>query len=146
MVDALTPLAIAIWYMDDGTFDSRRQNRSSICFKGLNRLAQERLRAWFERRGITARLSHLGRLDFDMAATRALHKIIAPYVHPSMDYKLLPAERGKFVEHAWAPHATSTVHPSAILRAPDDQRHAEYARFVDDLVKVRQLSPSRATS
>jgi len=27
-------------------------------------------------------------------------------------------ERGRFVEHPWAPHATSTVHPSSILRAP----------------------------
>lgn len=47
-------------------------------------------------------------------------------------------ERGNFVEHAWARYATSTVHPSAILRAPDeDQRHAEYARFVADLKGVR---------
>jgi len=49
-------------------------------------------------------------------------------------------ERGKFVEHPWAKHATSTVHPSSILRAPDeDQRHAEYHRFVEDLIKVRSI-------
>jgi recombination protein RecA len=98
MVDALTPLAIAIWYMDDGTFDSRRQNRSSICFKGLSRAAQERLQGWFEQHGISAHLNPLGRLDFNIAATRALHQLIAPYVHPSMQHKLLPAERGKFAE------------------------------------------------
>lgn len=47
-------------------------------------------------------------------------------------------ERGRFVEHAWSPKATSTVHPSAILRAPgEEQRHAEYQRFLDDLKKVR---------
>jgi len=46
-------------------------------------------------------------------------------------------ERGKFVDHPWAAHATSTIHPSAILRAPDDeQRHLEYQRFVADLRKV----------
>lgn len=46
-------------------------------------------------------------------------------------------ERGRFVEHPWAPHATSTIHPSAILRAPtDEQRHIEYERFVEDLKKV----------
>ena len=54
----------------------------------------------------------------------------------------LTKERGLFVPqpmgHAWAPYATSTVHPSAILRAPDEeQRHLEYQRFVDDLVKVK---------
>jgi len=49
-------------------------------------------------------------------------------------------ERGLFVENSWAPHVTSTVHPSAILRAPDEeQRHLDYQKFVDDLKKVRTL-------
>ena len=46
-------------------------------------------------------------------------------------------ERGKFVEHEWAPLATSTVHPSAILRAPSETRAADYRRFVEDLKLVR---------
>jgi uracil-DNA glycosylase family protein len=51
----------------------------------------------------------------------------------------LTKERGIFVAHRWAEWATSTIHPSAILRAPDgEQRHAEFKRFVDDLKKVRQ--------
>ena len=34
----------------------------------------------------------------------------------------------------------ATIHPSAILRAPDaDQRHAEHRRFVSDLRVIRQL-------
>jgi uracil-DNA glycosylase family protein len=46
-------------------------------------------------------------------------------------------ERGLFVPHAWAPYATSTVHPSLILRAPDEERRRnEYRRFVGDLEKV----------
>ncbi len=52
----------------------------------------------------------------------------------------LTKERGLFVEHPWAPHVTSTVHPSAVLRAPDDEaRHREYDHFVADLRKVREL-------
>ncbi|HEX5228446.1 MAG TPA: UdgX family uracil-DNA binding protein [Bryobacteraceae bacterium] len=52
----------------------------------------------------------------------------------------LTRERGKFVANSWAPHATSTVHPSAVLRAPDEQqRHLEYDRFVADLKKVNRL-------
>ena len=52
----------------------------------------------------------------------------------------LTKERGRFVENSWAPHVTSTVHPSAILRAPDEQqRHVEYQKFVDDLKKVQRL-------
>ena len=50
----------------------------------------------------------------------------------------LTQERGRFVEHPWAPHVTSTIHPSAILRAPDEeQRHNEYRKFVEDLVKAK---------
>lgn len=52
----------------------------------------------------------------------------------------LTKERGKFVEHPWAPHVTSTIHPSAVLRAPDsDQRHEEFRQFVADLKKVNRL-------
>lgn len=51
----------------------------------------------------------------------------------------LTRERGKFAANSWAPHVTSTVHPSAVLRAPDEQRHAEYERFVADLKNVNRL-------
>ena len=52
----------------------------------------------------------------------------------------LTKERGLFVRNSWAPHVTSTVHPSAILRAPDEeQRHKEYKQFVADLKKVHRL-------
>ena len=45
--------------------------------------------------------------------------------------------RGQFVESPLAPRVTATVHPSSILRAPDDDsRHNEMARFVDDLRRV----------
>src|SRR6185312_3596128 len=49
-------------------------------------------------------------------------------------------ERGQFVRHEWADQATSTVHPSAILRAPDDQRDSEYRRFVEDLKKIVEVA------
>jgi uracil-DNA glycosylase family protein len=43
-------------------------------------------------------------------------------------------QRGEFVESNMAPLATGTVHPSSILRAPDDEaRHRAYADFVQDL-------------
>jgi uracil-DNA glycosylase family protein len=51
----------------------------------------------------------------------------------------LTRERGKFLEHAWAPHATATFHPSAILRAPDEeQRHQQYQEFVADLKLIKK--------
>ena len=52
------------------------------------------------------------------------------------------AQRGTPVPSPLAPIVVATVHPSAILRAPDEQtRHAEYQRFVDDLkVVVRSVN------
>jgi DNA polymerase len=49
-------------------------------------------------------------------------------------------DRGTFVSHPWAAQATSTVHPSVVLRAPDEEsRHREYHAFVADLQKVRAI-------
>ena len=48
-------------------------------------------------------------------------------------------QRATFVPSPLAPFVTATVHPSSILRAPtDDQRHAELARFIADLTKIRK--------
>ena len=49
-------------------------------------------------------------------------------------------ERGKFIESTLAPYIMATVHPSSILRAPDDEtRQLEYRRFVDDLKKLARV-------
>jgi uracil-DNA glycosylase family protein len=48
--------------------------------------------------------------------------------------------RGEFVESPLAEHVVATVHPSSILRAPDDEtRHAELARFTDELKKIAKV-------
>ncbi|HUE81350.1 MAG TPA: UdgX family uracil-DNA binding protein [Pyrinomonadaceae bacterium] len=45
-------------------------------------------------------------------------------------------QRGEFIESSLAPYLMATVHPSSILRAPDDEaRQIEYRRFVADLKK-----------
>jgi len=46
----------------------------------------------------------------------------------------LTRERGRLIPSPLAPPVTATVHPSALLRAPDaEQRRREYALFVKDL-------------
>jgi uracil-DNA glycosylase family 4 len=43
-------------------------------------------------------------------------------------------DRGKWVESGLAPHTLATVHPSSILRAPDEQsRRDQFEEFVSDL-------------
>jgi DNA polymerase len=49
-------------------------------------------------------------------------------------------ERGKFIKTALAPVVMATVHPSSILRAPDEQARKEQMQaFVDDLKKVARF-------
>ncbi len=44
--------------------------------------------------------------------------------------------RGQFVPSPLAPYVLATVHPSALLRAEDEEREAEIARFIEDLRKA----------
>ena len=49
-------------------------------------------------------------------------------------------QRGQFIESTLAPYIVATVHPSSILRAPDDEtRRLERRRFIDDLKKLAHV-------
>ena len=55
-------------------------------------------------------------------------------------------QRGDFVDSTLAPIVSATVHPSSILRAPDDEaRREEMRRFVQDLKKIaREITRARS--
>ncbi len=109
---ALTPLALAIWYMDDASFTIRsrgRQTRSGgvtgraeICVEAMSPGSRERLVSHLrDHFGLECKVTNRGSvqkavLQFTTAATSKFHELIAPYVHPSMAYKLLPQLRGRF--------------------------------------------------
>ncbi len=108
----LTPLSIALWYMDDGSFQLRSKGlqertrggsgRSEICVQALDPSSRQRLRDHLEDTwGVSPKLTQRGSrqvsyLVFDRHETEKLHELLAPYVHPSMDYKLLARYRGRF--------------------------------------------------
>jgi uracil-DNA glycosylase family protein len=49
-------------------------------------------------------------------------------------------QRGEFIESTLAPYVMATVHPSSILRAPDEEtRRLEHRRFVNDLKKLARV-------
>ena len=49
-------------------------------------------------------------------------------------------QRGEFLESDLAPYVMATVHPSSILRAPDDEtRRLELRRFIEDLKKLAKV-------
>jgi recombination protein RecA len=125
----LTPLSLAIWYMDDGTFSLRAKGvqertrggsgRSDICIEAMEPTTRARLvdhlaDTW----GIRPRLirrAGLAVLVFPKDETAKLHALVAPFVHPSMQYKLLPRYRGQFaVEPVFTP-ARQELLPLPIL-------------------------------
>lgn len=53
---------------------------------------------------------------------------------------LVSKRRGELIQSTLAPRVMATVHPSSILRAPDDEsRHAEMEKFIADLKKVASV-------
>ncbi len=123
---ALTPLSLALWYMDDASFSNRSKGlqertkdgsgRVEICVEAMSPGTRERLVEYLsDNWGIETRLRSSGAagkavLVFAKDATAKLHALIAPFVHPSMDYKLLPKYRGRFaVEPVFAPMRNELV-------------------------------------
>ena len=109
---ALTPLALAIWYMDDGSFTVRSKGvqertqggsgRITICVEAMSPGTRDRLTQYLrDTHGLDVKLIESGALRkatlvFTTAASAKFQKLVAPYVHPSMDYKLLPGFRQRF--------------------------------------------------
>jgi recombination protein RecA len=107
----LTPLSLALWYMDDATFTVRSQGkqtrsgggvtgRAEICVEAMEPATRERLVTYLaDTWGIQGKfVGKHGKtvLVFSSPETTKLHALIAPFVHPSMEYKLLPQFRGRF--------------------------------------------------
>jgi len=123
---SLTPLALAIWYMDDGSFVVRSKGAQERTAGGTGRIeivveamspgSRERLVQYLrDTRKLDVQLVTKGArkvnaIRFTTEASEKFQKIVAPYVHPSMDYKLLPRFRGKFaVEPQFAPSGERLV-------------------------------------
>ena len=115
----MSALSLAIWYMDDAGFTLRSEGkqvrtqggsgRVVIGVQALHEESRARLVTWLGQWGLSPRLKitgkkRLARLVFDRSDTDRLQSIVAPYIHPSMDYKLLPRYRGAFrgVDPQWS--------------------------------------------
>jgi recombination protein RecA len=103
LVEALDERAIAVWYLDDGTFSGSYSRwghgKAEICAKGFSPDARQQLARKCEELGMGRPTVTSRGLLFSGERTRKLHERIAPYVHPSMDYKLHPSARGRFGWH-----------------------------------------------
>jgi recombination protein RecA len=108
----LTPLALAVWYLDDGCFTVRSKGvqertqggsgRIEICVEAMSPGSRERLVQYLrDTHGLDVKLRARGArrvsvLQFTTSASEKFQALVAPFVHPCMDYKLLPRFRGRF--------------------------------------------------
>lgn len=100
--ELLTPMSLAVWYMDDGT-NNKSQVKASLTVQGFPLedilLIQDVLKSKF---GLNTYITKrndkkLGKitynLDFYKEDTYKLFSLIEPYVIPPMKYKILPLQR-----------------------------------------------------
>ncbi len=109
---ALTPLSLALWYMDDADFDVRSKGRHTgdaggsgqvqIGVEAMEPATRARVLAYLaDTWNIRPELREVGKrkkavLAFSSAESLKLQTLIAPFVHPSMQHKLLPRFWGMF--------------------------------------------------
>jgi recombination protein RecA len=105
LIEELDERAIAAWYCDDGTFGGSYarwgHGKPTICAKALSFEDRERLARRCEALGMALpTVTENGHLLWSGERAQRFHERIAPYVHPSLDYKLHPDFRGRF---SWEP-------------------------------------------
>ena len=103
-LDRLDARGLAVWYADDGSFTGSYarwgKGKAVLYNTALAADSRARVAALFERLGV-GRPRDDGRGFWCTAEqTERLHALIAPYVHPSIDGKLHPSQRGRF---GWQP-------------------------------------------
>jgi recombination protein RecA len=107
-LDRLDARGLAVWYGDDGSFAGsygRWEKGKAVLYNtALKGESRARVIAAIERLGL-GRARDDGRgFWFNAEMTGRLHALIAPYLHPSVDYKLHPGLRGRF---SWHPEVVS---------------------------------------
>lgn len=158
---ALTPLALAIWYMDDGSFSLRSKGlqertaggsgRIEICVEAMTEGTRARLSDYLrDTHGMDVKLRTAGSagkavLVFSTASSARFQELVAPYMAPSMEYKLLPRFRGhgnvrtEFVEptEALVPARILDVHVKSHTRSMnrfDIEVEGNHNYFVDGVM------------
>jgi recombination protein RecA len=138
-IEQLDERAIAAWYCDDGTFEGHYKRwghgKATICVAGLSMEDRERLAARCEELGMGLPTLSGNNLLFSGGRTRQFQERIAPYVHPSLDYKLHPDLRGHF---RWHPDTTDAHLNGTRLRSRSCLRAVP--------MKVLYKYPKRGTS
>ncbi|MHB8275123.1 MAG: recombinase RecA [Dermatophilaceae bacterium] len=127
----LSPLALAVWFMDDGSFSERSKGvqvrttggsgRVEFCVEAMSEASRVRLADHLrDVHGVDSRVSIRGAakmavLTMTTAGSSRFLELVAPYVHPSMDHKLLPRLRGQFAVQPQFVEPTQVLVPARVL-------------------------------
>jgi recombination protein RecA len=128
---SLSPLALAVWFMDDGSFIERSKGlqqrtaggsgRVQFCVQAMSEASRVRLADYLrDVHGVDSKVWICGAakkavLTMTTAASSRFLELVAPYVHPSMDYKLLPRLRGQFVVEPQFVEPRQVLVPARVL-------------------------------
>jgi recombination protein RecA len=134
-LDRLDARGLAVWYGDDGSFAGSYarwgKGKAVLYNTALKGESRQRVVATMERLGLGHPHDDGRGFWFDSHQTAKLHDLIAPYVHPAVDHKLHPCQRGRF---AWQPNLT-----------PVDLKSAERWRAVPArIAKIYVKPPTRS--
>jgi recombination protein RecA len=143
VLDRLDGRGLAVWYGDDGSFGGSFEHwgkgEAVLYNKSLGTASRERVAMALERLGVGRPRDDGRGFWFTAQQTERLHKLIAPYVHPSLQYKLHPSQRGRF---AWQPGVGSQGLSGTDLGTRRLQR-AVAARVTKKYIKPKTRSMHR---
>ncbi len=100
VLDQIDGRGLAVWYADDGSFAGHfahwGHGKAVLYNTSLDMSGRERVLGAFERLGVGRPRDNGRGFHFNSEQTARLHELIAPYLYPSVDYKLHPSLRGRF--------------------------------------------------
>ncbi|HEX2273436.1 MAG TPA: uracil-DNA glycosylase family protein [Acidimicrobiales bacterium] len=142
VADRLNPRMLAFWFMDDGHLNDRpgHHPRAEIATCGFLERDLVTLVVGLERLGLPARI-RAGRLHFRAAATRRLSEVIAPYVPPSMRYKLHPdvREAVPFEESALVPGPPEVLYDHVRVEDVTDRPRTDRSFYCIDVEETHNF-------
>jgi hypothetical protein len=137
LAEELNPRMLAFWFMDGGYTRIREGGRRPLAELATVSSSQRDLQVLLRgllRLGLPAKAAR-GRLYFDVAASERLSEVIAPYVPPSMRYKLDPevADRIPFDPAALAAGPSSVLFDEPEVDDVTDHPRADVTFFCIDV-------------
>lgn len=137
VAEELNPRMLAFWFMDDGYTRIRgggRRPLAEIATVSFSDADLQVLLRGLGRLGLAAKASRK-RLYFDVPTTEHLCELIAPYVPPSMRYKLVPevAERVPFDSERLDRGSTVVLYDDVEVEDITDRERADVTFFCIDV-------------